>query len=228
MLFGYHLFYSMIVWILEKYSNADWGAVTALASAVAAIFAGYAAYTASKTVRIMKTQQDNMIAPKLGLVGGYTMEKEYRNNLGLYPCFLVLENLGLGPATLFVLDLNPPDLRSDISTPISVAPRARTQILIWLDKPEADFKIKLGVYYWDLNNKCCGTQWSMLIKYHAPVEKELTGVLDWRLSCERLTEYIKERPSSINHWTPNRELFDPNLLALETFKDSPNLFFPCN
>lgn len=210
----------------------DWSQVSAIATTMTACFSLGAALLSLRSTNIMKKQQENIIAPALGLIDGYTVAKDNCNSsddtkneldIPCFPAFLTFENQGQGPGSLLAVDLDHDNIRCDISTPVSVRPGERTQVKIWLRTPNVEYKIRLGIYYWDMNSKCYGTQMSLLIRYNTPINHQYRGRLDWRVSSERLITSSEKRPTRIVHWHPPKKLFDKSILQLERFVDSPNI-----
>lgn len=197
-----------------------------------AIFTACTAYAANSSARSMKKQQEAMVVPALNLIKAYSLPQEDRKDCTYYPVKLIFQNRGLGPANLFKVELDSENISCDIGTPVGVGPKNCTNLKLWLDKAETDYKIRLGLYYADINHKTYGTQLSMIIKYRPPKDGK-KGPADWRISCERIipiNDGFKRKDkdmiaTQICHWTGEDELQIKSLLKLKKFTDSPNISF---
>ncbi|MDD4700424.1 MAG: hypothetical protein PHV07_09285 [Oscillospiraceae bacterium] len=214
-------FYPVLVLLYNQANQINWQTIISIIALIVAFITTY----------IVKVQQENTVAPVLELVRGeYSTRPESNEQNSLYPGFLMIENLGQGPGKIMAVNLDTDQIFCDIATPVSLGPGSKTKLKMWLQEPDTDYKIRLAIYYHDLNNKVYTTQWSIVVNYHEPEEGKKRGNLDWRISSERIRKYKcrwpkfgKYQEHSIIHWVPPQDLLDDSLLELKPFKDSGNV-----
>lgn len=177
-----------------------WTFFSATATAFAAIAAGYAAYMSKKQV-------DAAHKPVLALTKVQAFPIPENET---HPINLVLSNYGNGVANVLAVDLDK-NIKTHIGAPINIGSQGEVTIKMWLPLTNMEYKIRLSVYYWDIQKLCYRTEIQINIK----LELMDRGVLipNWTIERDRVEELGKEEvPKTPQMWEPGKRtepLFEP-------------------
>lgn len=174
----------------------------------AAVFSGVSAWFAYQSAKTMQDALRNDIEqrrqeamPLLSLSQVKVCEEPDPANIekyGRYRINLHFANLGKGPAHLNVVELDDLELTAHISTPLACGPTGYVTVTLWVRDIDTRYSLRMGIYYWDVNDLRRGTQISFRIRPHLTNGEYRSGLemfAEWTIEPDH-----EKRPSRVMHW----------------------------